>query len=166
MSHTICRRKTASALAAISNPISFCSLEWHRLPRKHKEMGTGGECPHRTLCFRQQNSHNPVFLTFWGSEQKILNLLGCSFPMCKSCSHLPHGSSQDWFLASDSSRATFTCISTHLTQRHQWEQTTIFQEIFPAHSRGTNPAGMEMARTQLTSCMQVWSCLTASKGWQ
>lgn len=51
-------------------------------------MGTGGECPHRTMCFRQQNSHNPVFLTSWGSEQKKLPLLDCSFPMSKSCSQL------------------------------------------------------------------------------
>lgn len=132
VSHTICRRKTASALAATYNPISFGSLKWHRLPKKHKEMGTEGACPLRTLCFRQQYSHNPVFLTSRGSEQKTCICQIVHFP-CAKAAPSSHGSLQDQLLASAASYATFTCVITHLTQWHQQEQTTVFQEIFPAH---------------------------------
>lgn len=110
VSHTICRRKTASALAAVYNPISFHSLEWHRLPRKHEEMRTGGESPLRTLCFRQQNSHNPVFLTSRDSDQKNLHLLDCSFPMSKSCSQLP------WLITGSISCICFFSGHIHLCQ--------------------------------------------------
>lgn len=154
MSHTICRRKTASALAAIYNSISFCSLEWHRLPRKHKEMGTGGKCPHRTLCFRQQNSHNPVFLTFQGSEQKNLHLLECSLPMCKSCSQLP------WLIKGLTSCICFFLCHIHLCQHPSCSEASAranhcISGNLPSPYCGTNPAEMEMARTQLTSCCLV-----------
>lgn len=81
-------------------------------------MGTGWECLLRTLCYRQQNSHNPVFLTSQGSEQKKLHLLNCSLLMRKTFT---------------SSHAAFTCVSIHLTQWHQREQIAVFQEIFPSH---------------------------------
>lgn len=51
-------------------------------------MGTGEECPLRTLCYRQQNSHNPLLLTSRGSEQKNLHLLGCSLLMRKTFTQL------------------------------------------------------------------------------
>lgn len=131
-------------------------------------MRTGGECPLRTLCYRQQNSHNPVFLASSGCGQNKVHLLDCSHVRNFHPAHRPHRSI-------DFSRSPF-CPCQHpprsaVPPRANYETPSQFI------SRGTNPAGREVAGTQLVAQRARSrkppatrppqgreSCLTATKG--
>lgn len=111
-------------------------------------MGTGEKYPLRTLCYRQQNSHNPVLLTSWGSEQNSCIYWTVHF------SHIKLSPNLCLTTASISCTYLFKChispmsVSTLIGSISDSE--LCFSKSSHITSSGTNPVGKETAHLRFT----------------